>query len=213
MLLMLIGTAGCWFLFDYAYYGNTLSLPSILSEVSPSASTEMKLVLTLALFVVFALPGYLLAVWKMDKIGHRRLQFIGFAVMGACFVLLAAVPTLTTTVAPFIAIFGVSYLFTEFGPNMTTFVLPSEVFPVNMRTTGHGVAAGVGKLGAFVGVFVVPQLAAHIGLRGVLFVAGGAAALGFLLTNVLPETSGRALEEISGEDQRRERADATSHAA
>ena len=209
MLLMLVGTAGCWFLFDYAYYGNTLSLPSILSEVSPTASTEMKLVLTLALFVVFALPGYLLAVWKMDKIGHRRLQFIGFAVMAACFVLLATVPTLTTSVAPFIAIFGVSYLFTEFGPNMTTFVLPSEVFPVNMRTTGHGVAAGVGKLGAFVGVFVVPQLAAHIGLRGVLYVAGGAAVLGFLLTNVLPEPSGRALEEISGEDQHNDGAKVT----
>jgi MFS family permease len=200
MLLMLVGTAGCWFLFDYAYYGNTLSLPSILSEVSPNASVELKLVLTLALFVVFALPGYLLAVWKMDRIGHRRLQFIGFAVMAACFILLAVVPSLTTSVAPFIAIFGVSYLFTEFGPNMTTFVLPSEVFPVNMRTTGHGVAAGVGKLGAFVGVFLVPQLAAHIGLRGVLYVAGGAAVLGFLLTNVLPEPSGRSLEEISGEE-------------
>jgi MFS transporter, PHS family, inorganic phosphate transporter len=199
MLLTLVGTAGCWFLFDYAYYGNTLSLPSILSEVSPNASIELKLFLSLALFVVFALPGYALAVWKMDKIGHRRLQFIGFAVMAGCFILLGAVPALTSTVAPFIAIFGISYLFTEFGPNMTTFVLPSEVFPVNMRTTGHGVAAGVGKLGAFVGVFLVPQLADHIGLRGLLYVAGGAAVLGFLLTNVLPETTGRSLEEISGE--------------
>jgi PHS family inorganic phosphate transporter-like MFS transporter len=201
LLLMLVGTAGCWFLFDYAYYGNTLSLPSILSEVSPNASIELKLFLSLALFVVFALPGYALAVWKMDKIGHRRLQFIGFGVMAACFILLGAVPALTSTVAPFIAIFGVSYLFTEFGPNMTTFVLPSEVFPVHMRTTGHGVAAGIGKLGAFVGVFLVPQLAEHIGLRGLLYVAGGAAVLGFLLTNVLPETTGRSLEEISGEEE------------
>jgi MFS family permease len=213
MLLMLLGTSGCWFLFDYAYYGNTLSLPSILSEVSPNASIELKLLLTLALFVVFALPGYLLAVWKMDKIGHRRLQFIGFAVMAACFVLLAAVPSLTTSVAPFILIFGVSYLFTEFGPNMTTFVLPSEVFPVNMRTTGHGMAAGVGKLGAFVGVFLVPQLAAHIRLQGVLYVAGAAAALGFLLTNVLPEPSGRSLEEISGEENEDMRDRRTSRVA
>jgi MFS family permease len=213
LLLMLVGTAGCWFLFDYAYYGNTLSLPSILSEVSPNASIELKLLLSLALFVVFALPGYALAVWKMDKIGHRRLQFIGFAVMAACFIVLGAVPSLTTTVAPFIAIFGVSYLFTEFGPNMTTFVLPSEVFPVNMRTTGHGVAAGIGKLGAFVGVFLVPQLAQHIGLRGLLYVAGGAAVLGFLLTNVLPETSGRSLEEISGEGEQHPTESATEQVA
>jgi nitrate/nitrite transporter NarK len=137
----------------------------------------------------------------MDRIGHRRLQFIGFAVMAACFLTLGAFPALTSTVAPFIGIFGLSYLFTEFGPNMTTFVLPSEVFPVNMRTTGHGFAAGIGKLGAFVGVFVVPQLQSHFGLRGILVVAGGAAILGFLLTRVLPEPSGRSLDDVSGENE------------
>ncbi len=160
----------------------------------------MKLLLTLAIFIVFAVPGYLLAVWKMDRIGHRRLQFVGFAVMAGCFLLLGAVPVLTTAVVPFIGIFGLSYFFTEFGPNTTTFVLPSELFPVNMRTTGHGIAAGIGKLGAFVGVFLVPQLASHFGLRVLLVVAGVSAILGFLLTKVLPEPSGRSLEELSGED-------------
>ena len=66
-------------------------------------------------------------------------------------------------VAPFLAIFGLSYFFIQFGPNMTTFVLPSEVFPVSMRTTGHGIAAGVGKLGAFVGVFLVPNFRSTTG--------------------------------------------------
>jgi MFS transporter, PHS family, inorganic phosphate transporter len=207
MIALMLGTAGSWFLFDYAYYGNTLSLPSILSEVSPNASLVTKLMLTLALFVIFAVPGYLLAVWKMDKIGHRRLQFIGFAVMAISFLALAAFPTLTINVAPFIAIFGVSYFFTEFGPNTTTFVLPSEVFPVNMRTTGHGFAAGIGKLGAFVGVFLVPVPETHFGLRGLLLVAGIAALLGFGLTTVLPEPSGRSLEEVSGEDAHSVKAD------
>jgi MFS family permease len=202
MIILMLGTAGSWFLFDYAYYGNTLSLPSILSEVSPNASLVTKLMLTLALFVVFAVPGYLFAVWKMDRVGHRRLQFIGFAVMAMSFLALAAFPALTINVAPFIAIFGISYFFTEFGPNTTTFVLPSEVFPVNMRTTGHGFAAGIGKLGAFAGVFLVPELETHIGLRGLLLVAGVAALLGFGLTTVLPEPSGRSLDDVSGEGQR-----------
>ena len=197
--LLLLGTAGTWFLFDYAYYGNTLSLPIILKDVAPEAGLEAKLVWTLVLFTIFALPGYLLAVAQMDRIGHRRLQFLGFAVMAVCFVVLGAIPVLTTAVGPFIAIFGVSYFFTEFGPNTTTFVLPSEVFPVSMRTTGHGIAAGVGKLGAFIGVFVVPQLQNHLGLRGVLIAAGGSAVLGFLLTMVLPEPARRTLEDLSGE--------------
>ena len=197
MLRLLLGTAGAWFLFDYAYYGNTLSLPAILKEVDATASLETKLVWSLGMFVIFAVPGYLLAVKRMDRIGHRRLQFIGFSVMAACFVVLAAVPQFTQQVAPFLAILGLSYFFIQFGPNMTTFVLPSEVFPVSMRTTGHGVAAGIGKLGAFVGVFLVPVLQDHIGLRGLLAVAGVSAVVGFAVTGLLPEPAGRTLEDVA----------------
>ena len=93
----------------------------------------------------------------MDRIGHRRLQLIGFAVIAGAFVALGAIPRLTHCGAVPL-VFGLSYFFVEFGPNTTTFVLPSEVFPVSMRTTGHGIAAGIGKLGAFIGVFLVPEL-------------------------------------------------------
>ncbi len=200
-LLLLLGTAGSWFLFDYAYYGNTLSLPAILKDVAPHATLITKLAWTLGIFMVFAVPGYLLAFTKMDRIGHRRLQLIGFGVMAGAFFALGAIPVLTTMVAPFLLIFGLSYFFIEFGPNTTTFVLPSELFPVSMRTTGHGIAAGVGKLGAFIGVFLVPELQKSIGLRGMLMVAGGSALVGCLLTLVLPEPARRNLEEVSGDNQ------------
>jgi MFS family permease len=142
-----------------------------------------------------------MAVWRMDRIGHRRLQFIGFGVMAATFLALGIVPQLTTTVVAFLAVFGLSYFFVQFGPNMTTFVLPSEVFPISTRTTGHGIAAGVGKLGAFIGVFLVPRLQADIGLRGMLIVAAAASLLGCGLTRLLPEPAGRTLEEVSGDDR------------
>ncbi len=200
MLLLLLGTAGSWFLFDYAYYGNTLSLPAILKNVNPAATIETKLAWSLGMFVIFALPGYAMAVWKMDKIGHKRLQLIGFSVMAVAYLVLGAVPILTQHVGPFLAILGLSYFFIEFGPNTTTFVLPSEVFPVSVRTTGHGMAAGIGKLGAFVGVFLVPVLQDHIGLRGLLVVAGVSAILGILVTTVLPEPAQRSLEDVSFED-------------
>ncbi len=199
MLVLLLGTAGSWFLFDYAYYGNTLSLPAILKQVDSTASLDTKLLWTLGLFVVFAIPGYALAVMRVDRIGHRRLQFIGFGVMAGAFLTLAAFGQLTTMIVPFLAIFGLSYFFVQFGPNMTTFVLPSEVFPVSMRTTGHGIAAGIGKLGAFLGVFLVPQLQKHYGLRGMLLIAGIAALLGFAVTSVLPEPARRSLEDMQNE--------------
>jgi len=196
-LIMLAGTAGTWFLLDYAYYGNTISTPQILSLISPNASTMTKIAIQLAIFVVAAVPGYVLAIARLDRIGHRRLQLLGFAMMAVCFLIIAAVPGMTTMVVPFLLVYGVSYFFTEFGPNMTTFVMPSELYPVNMRATGHGISAGIGKLGAFIGVFLFPLLQTSLGLRGTLLLTAGVSVLGFALTLVLPEPAGRSLEDMS----------------
>jgi MFS transporter, PHS family, inorganic phosphate transporter len=196
-LIMLAGTAGTWFLLDYAYYGNTISTPQILSLISPAASTMTKIALQLAIFVVAAVPGYVLAIARLDKIGHRRLQLTGFAMMALCFLIIAVVPGMTTVVVPFLLVYGVSYFFTEFGPNMTTFVMPSELYPVTMRATGHGISAGVGKLGAFIGVFLFPLLQTSLGLRGTLLLTAAVAVLGFALTLVLPEPAGRSLEDMA----------------
>ena len=99
-LIMLAGTAGTWFLLDYAYYGNTISTPQILSLISPHASTMTKIALQLAIFVVAAVPGYVLAIAWLDRIGHRRLQWTGFAVMALCFLIIAAVPGMTPKLTP-----------------------------------------------------------------------------------------------------------------
>ena len=103
---------------------------------------------------------------------------------------------LTTTVAPFLLVYGVSYFFTEFGPNMTTFVMPSELYPVEMRATGHGISAGIGKFGAFIGVFLFPVLNSSLGLRGTLLLTAGISVLGMALTFVLPEPAQRSLEDM-----------------
>ena len=197
-LVLLAGTAGSWFLLDYAYYGNTISTPQILKLVSPGASTMTTIAIQLAIFVVAAVPGYALAIARMDRIGHRRLQLSGFAMMALCFAVLALVPGMTTVVLPFVLVYGISYFFTEFGPNMTTFVMPGELYPVAMRATGHGISAGIGKFGAFVGVFLFPVLAQSLGLRGTLLLTAGVSALGGLLTLVLPEPAGRSLDDICG---------------
>ena len=199
LLVLLAGTAGCWVLLDYAYYGNTISPPQIIALISPNASQTTTIAIQLAIFVVAAVPGYALAIAKMDRIGHRRLQLVGFILMGACFAVIGLVPGMTTAVVPFLLVYGVSYFFTEFGPNVTTFVLPGELFPTRLRATGHGVSAGVGKLGAFIGVFLFPVLQHSLGLRGTLLLTAGISALGALLTLVLPEPAGLSLEEISGE--------------
>ena len=199
-LLMILGTAGSWFLLDYAFYGNVISTPQIIGLLAPHASRLQGTAWALVIFAVAAVPGYLASILLMDRIGHRRLQMIGFAVMAISFGLIALAPGMTHDVLPFLLLYGVSFFFTEFGPNCTTFVIPAEVFPTGGRTTGHGIAAGIGKLGAFVGTFLFPFISHSGGLKGAMMFAAGVSFLGLLLTQlVLPETSGQTLEALSAE--------------
>ena len=196
-LRLLLGTAGGWFLFDYAYYGNSISLPWVLKLLAPGASTLMAMAWSLIIFSIAAVPGYILSFVMIDRIGHKKLQMVGFFMMALAFVSIGLIPRLTTFVVPFLALFGISYFFSEFGPNTTTFVLAAELYPTHMRTTGHGISAGVAKIGAFVGVFVFPLLTRLLGISGTILLTGIFSLGGLLLTTVLPEPSGRSLEELS----------------
>ncbi len=198
-LVLLFGTAGSWFLLDYAYYGNTISTPLVLKTVAPNASLIQSAAWSLIIFTVAAAPGYVASFSLIDRIGHKRLQWVGFIVMGICFSLIGLIPEIVHSVLPFLFLYGLSYFFTEFGPNVTTFVIPTEVFTVNGRTTGHGISAGIGKVGAFIGVFTFPLLNTHLGLAGTLLLSGGFSFAGALLTMILPEVAGKSLEEANEE--------------
>ncbi len=199
-LRYLLGTAGAWFLLDYAYYGNTISTPLVLKTVAPSSALIQSTAWSLIIFAIAAAPGYVASFSFIDKIGHRKLQWIGFVVMGICFSLIGLIPGLIHSVLPFLLLYGLSYFFTEFGPNVTTFVIPTEIFAVNGRTTGHGISAGIGKIGAFIGVFAFPLLTANLGLAGTLLLSAGFSFAGALLTFILPEPARRSLEETYEEN-------------
>ena len=101
---------------------------------------------------------------------------------------------------PFLALYGISYFFTQYGPNTTTFIYPTEVFPARLRTTGHGISAAVGKMGAFAGAFLFPVLLSTIGLSKTEILVGIVCIAGLALTLFcLPEPKQQKLEEISEE--------------
>src|SRR5947209_14770037 len=202
-LRWLIGTAGAWFLLDIAYYGTTISSPLVLKSLNPHANLVTNMVYTLIIFVVAAFPGYVVSVFTIDRLGRKWIQCFGFAMMTLAYGLLAVAPALSTLTVPFLLVYGVSYFFTEFGPNVTTFVYPAEVFPVMVRSTAHGIAAALGKVGAFIGAFAFPYLLnSSFHLPGAMAFAAIVSLLGLVLTVfTLPETNQRSLEAISDEHQ------------
>ena len=199
-LLRLVGTAGSWFLMDIAFYGNSVSSPLILKLLQPKGTLLDHTLISLAIFAVAAFPGYWLAVFMMDRIGRKRIQWQGFAVMTAAFALIWLLPDGATAVGVFLPLFAISYFFIEFGPNETTFVYPSEIFPTSVRGTGDGISAAAGKFGAFLGALFVPHLLTAVGISGVMGVMAGVSAIGIVLTLVaLPEPKGQPLELASAE--------------
>jgi hypothetical protein len=121
--------------------------------------------------------------------------------MAVMFLLIGLIPAVTAYAAPFALLYGISYFFTEFGPNTTTFIYPAEIFPLEVRTTGHGISAAAGKMGAFVGAFLFPvMLASSMGVRGAEIVAGVVCIAGLALTAaLLPEPKGKSLEELTAD--------------
>src|SRR5437773_146423 len=177
---------------------------SMQGDVEGATRTVEKVTKNQNVLNVAATPGYIVAALTIDRLGRKFIQWFGFAMMALAYGLLFVAPALTTITAAFLLVYGMSYFFTEFGPNVTTFVYPAEIFPVMVRTTAHGIAAAVGKIGAFIGAFAFPFLLTNYNLPGAMAVAAVISLAGLLLTIfTLPEPNQRSLEEVSGEHEAR----------
>ncbi len=205
-MLFVLGTTISWFIFDMAFYGTTLNNGFILSHIGyGTASTLKGTIFNVAigdtiLAAAFALPGYWIAVGLIDRVGRRFLQYFGFAVMAiAYFVIGVKYTYLLGNVDIFLVVFGISYLFGNIGPNTTTFILPTELFPTPIRSTGHGIAASIAKLGAGIFTFLFLILGTALGDGGEFELLGIMAVIGAVVTVfTIRETKGLPLE-ISSE--------------
>lgn len=189
-VMWLVGVSCAWFFLDFAYYGNTISNVRLVAAVTPKSAGEMgALFISLLIFVVAALPGYVLSVIGMDRWGHKRIQLLGFAMMALTFGAIALLGDGEAVLIPFVLLYAMNYFFTEFGPNTTTFVYPAEIFPLAVRATSHGIAATCGKAGAAIGTFSFPLLQATFHVAGPMWAAGIASAVGFAITwRLLPQS-------------------------
>lgn len=74
---------------------------------------------------------------------------MGFVAMSLLYAVLGVILAYAPGVNKWIptGIYGLTFFFSNFGPNATTFILPSEVFPTEIRARCHGISAAAGKLG------------------------------------------------------------------
>jgi PHS family inorganic phosphate transporter-like MFS transporter len=102
-----------------------------------------------------SLPGYICSVLYASTMGLRHLQLYGFAATAAFFLALSALqPYLVRVPAVYILAYGLTFFAQNFGPNTTTYIVPSLLFSASHRGTCHGISAAAGKLGAVLGAQV-----------------------------------------------------------
>ncbi len=207
---LVLGTAFAWFLFDISFYGTSIYTPTLISSLSLAYAPHLTAIqhlttaeeYTALITVLFTIPGYWIAVALIDRVGRRTLQLVGFGVMALAFAVLGFVPSLVALGAPFVAIYGLTFLFGNIGPNTTTFVVPTEVFPTQYRTTGHGIAAGCGKMGAAISTLLFAALVAIWSPAGMMLFLAFIALVGVIVTFVLiPETKRLSLEVSSQQEE------------
>ncbi|XP_059075340.1 low affinity inorganic phosphate transporter 3-like [Cryptomeria japonica] len=205
--LELLGTASTWFFVDIAFYSGNLFQSDIyhnikwlkcyyknpLDDVYRSARAQA--------LIAFCgtLPGYIFTILLIDRLGRFKIQLIGFFFMSV-FLFALAIPYESYWAQKahrhgFLAIYSMTFFFSNFGPNTTTFIVPAELFPARLRSTCHGISAAAGKAGPIIGAFGFFSYPTGIGINNALIILAVASCLGFFCTFLIPETKGRSLEE------------------
>jgi MFS transporter, PHS family, inorganic phosphate transporter len=196
LMITLLGTAGTWFAYDVAVYGNSISQPAIVNSLVSHPSPTQVTAINLMLSVLFSLTGLCCGIALMDRIPRRAQQITGLTVCGLALLTIGLIPGVTANLTLFVVVFGLSSFGSTLGPSSTTMVFAAESFPVGLRATGHGLSAGIGKAGAYLGALASPVMLASLGLRPTELVAGLFFLAGIPLTLLLREPAGRSLEDI-----------------
>jgi len=215
---VLLGTSMSWFALDIAFYGIGLNNGIILSAIGYADTHDADYNLraynslknmalgNIIITIMGTVPGYWVTVAFVDKWGRKPIQIMGFVVLTVIFIVMGAAfnPLKEHSIPAFIVLFTLLQFFQNFGPNTTTFIVPGEVFPTRYRSTGHGISAASGKLGAIVAQVGFSKLKdiggpnAFVGQLLLIFSAW--MFIGGLFSILIPETKGLSLEELANED-------------
>jgi len=160
------------------------------------SSLHMSCILYIAITInaIVALLGYFSAAILVDKVtvGRLRLQQYGFLIAGLLFCICGWFKDLLSSFWLIVFYFGSSF-FGQCGPNCTTFLIPAEVFPTELRTMSHGISAAAGKAGALVAAILFN----FVTEKNLFLISGYCSFVGMVVTWItIPETCTLDLYEL-----------------
>jgi PHS family inorganic phosphate transporter-like MFS transporter len=171
---------------DFIYYGTTFNQVTLSDDVfGGPAQTLFEDAWRNAILTSCGLPAVTLGLLLLCSQPSRWMQLWGFSMqLAACLALAIVCHVGGSAWARFACFCGVLFSL-QFGVNLSTYNLPAEIFPTEVRSTFFGLAAAGGKLGAFVGSYAFGPLQKSIHIDGVYFLCAGVSLCGILVTLLL----------------------------
>jgi len=179
-----------WAAMDICLYGMALFTPIILASTgfghakNTFWSRDIHALRGALWLDIILVLGFTAGIWLIKHAGVIRMQILGFAGMVAG-LLLVAIGSARNDSWLIFAGFGVFNLSVNAGPNGTTYIVAAVEFPTSIRASGDGLASAAGKIGASVGIFLMPIMRASWGLTATVTAVAGVAVVGLLVTIVL----------------------------
>ncbi|KAM9906166.1 hypothetical protein OXX79_001707 [Metschnikowia pulcherrima] len=145
-----------WFVYDFSVYSFGLYSSFILTEILPGNDTYKAWGWNVV-FNLFYIPGSFLGGFSTDILGPRLTLFIGLVCQGVIgFGMTAGYSHLKHHIAGFVVVYGIFLTLGEFGAGNNVGVLASKTSATPIRGQYYGIAAAIGKVGAFVGTYIFP---------------------------------------------------------
>ncbi|KIL63748.1 hypothetical protein M378DRAFT_164201 [Amanita muscaria Koide BX008] len=212
---VLLGASYSWFAIDAIFYGLGLNISALVGDNPFNLNASCNGVgiceklyydsaTNLIIAILASIPGYFVSFALVDSWGRKRIQFMGFTALGIILIVLGAALNNLKNAGPaghdaIVFVYCLASFFQTFGPIVSTFIIPGELFPTRYRSTCYGIAAASGKLGATISLVIFHYVQE---LNIVLIVFGGFMLTGTGSTLWLPEPKGKSLENLSNEGQR-----------
>ena len=183
-----------WAALVYTYHGIFIWLPSIYASprfgFTIVKSLEWVLIVTL-----IQVPGYYSAALLLDKAGRKAILASYLIVAGVACLLLSTAQSITM-----ILLYSCVISFFNLGAWAGLYTYTPELYPTELRGTGSGAAASIGRLAGILAPYLTGYLMQVSG--GEIFYAFLVFAMVHLLAGAVvgalgEETKGRRLEEIS----------------
>jgi len=186
----LLAISASWFIYDFIVYPFGLYSTTVVNNVT-GGNDSLSVVFAWGIVInAFYLPGAFIGAFIVDTLGPKNTMIVGLlgqAIVG--FIMSGLYAKLTEHIGAFAVVYGIFLSLGEVGPGNNLGLLASKTGPTAVRGQYYGIAAAIGKVGAFVGTWAFPPIIKAFGgettIRGntgPFWIGSGLAVLSALIT-------------------------------